>query len=789
MKKSYNQLKKKSDDVWYAEVLLPAIVGAGRKASTRVEAIENIESARVTNEYDSVLDILYKMADNEYKKILIELRNYASKKTAEEDFNEEAFQREVANMSMEDLFNLSMNLDSNLTEYHEEPNDWAKLQIVNKEIKKRQETGEYAELYSKANIKILLSSIDKKLASKKVVKKNMKRSYNQLKTAQDNIPLGDLVEKYKGFNIMKMEDKSTGISTDTLNVTVFPRFGSLEESKKWINDLTPEQRKEYYLSSKKAVQDLWEFGKGVEVREIDSNLYGIIEDVIDEETVMVRWENNDVTKENIRRLVNTSTSRKTAQDKSHIREDLKRFDDIENKAKKIEEHAEELKKDDEELLKTMSYNQLKKTAQDEKQIAQEFRNLISKYCKNINKVVNFDNRIVAVCNWSNRYKKELSDVINTMKEKYPQYSFDVAENASGEDILASKKIAEENFKQYDVVYENDDYMIVDKFDYYSAIGEPKPWGDASYVVVDKLNNEVLRQFSSRSEMEDAVRDMKAGKGTQYRDIYKDGINKMSYNQLKKIAQPTIQDQLTGNLPANQSGEDEPAAAEEPKETDEGGMAGAGEIPPDELGKDDFFPEDEKPKGVPDKLPEEEAISKMTVMDFDIYTSLVKQRGEAEAQMDLDSSKNFSHQIESLIAKYQEDYTPGEISPEASIARRMKAHTMLNRDDYQEFSIKANDKLFDVFDKMPYNIIGASILKIASEGDHKVIDMSIRITPIGREIQRDITIRMNSYDNGEEIKFHPFFWDTQNKRFSFEELGFEKMFGLVDTEALSNLEME
>jgi len=180
---------------------------------------------------------------------------------------------------------------------------------------------------------------------------------------------------------------------------------------------------------------------------------------------------------------------------------------------------------------------------------------------------------------------------------------------------------------------------------------------------------------------------------------------------------------------------------------------------------------------------------MTSMDFDIYTALVKQRRDAEAQMDLDSSKNFSHQIENLIAKYQEDYTPGEISPEASMARRMKAHTMLNRDDYQKFSIKANDKLFEVFENMPYNIIGASILKIASEDEHKVIDMSIRITPIGEEIQRDITIRMNSYDNGENIKFHPYFWDTQNKRYGFEELGFKEMFGLVDTEALSNLETE
>lgn len=109
-------------------------------------------------------------------------------------------------------------------------------------------------------------------------------------------------------------------------------------------------------------------------------------------------------------------------------------------------------------------------------------------------------------------------------------------------IISSKKLVangdlwepKTSIDQCDIVYENDDYMIIDKFDYYSVIKKPKPWGDAADIVVDKLSNEVLRQFSTRAEVEKEVENMKAGEGTPYREIY--GKEQPKVNASKKLAQ-------------------------------------------------------------------------------------------------------------------------------------------------------------------------------------------------------------------------------------------------------------
>ena len=70
-----------------------------------------------------------------------------------------------------------------------------------------------------------------------------------------------------------------------------------------------------------------------------------------------------------------------------------------------------------------------------------------------------------------------------------------------------------------IIYENQLYMIVDKYGYYREINEPKPWGDAADILVNKLNGEILRQFSCRAEMENSIQDMKKGRGVKYREIY------------------------------------------------------------------------------------------------------------------------------------------------------------------------------------------------------------------------------------------------------------------------------
>lgn len=70
------------------------------------------------------------------------------KKTAQEIFDEEEFQKRIEGMNVRDLFNLEMNLDSDLDEGHAKPNDWKRLKIVNKEMKERQESEEYIKLLS-----------------------------------------------------------------------------------------------------------------------------------------------------------------------------------------------------------------------------------------------------------------------------------------------------------------------------------------------------------------------------------------------------------------------------------------------------------------------------------------------------------------------------------------------------------------------------------------------------------------------------------------------------------------
>jgi len=228
-----------------------------------------------------------------------------------------------------------------------------------------------------------------------------------------------------------MEDKSMGISTATLNVTVFPRFGSIEESKQWIDNLTPEQRKKYYLSSRKTAQFEFEFNVGDDVivtLDDGTEAFGSIEEY------------------------------DAADGTYHVYME----DDTHDWFKP--EHMKEASK---------------KTA-----MTTDLEGL----------------------------KKQLS------KEEF-------------EELFSG--------------------------------GNLTPWVDYK-----------IGGFAIMFDPEKAV---------YHIGWYKD----MS----KKTAQPTIQDQLTGKLPANQTGQEkEVSEEEEPKEMEEGGMAGEGEVPGDELGKDEFFPE-------------------------------------------------------------------------------------------------------------------------------------------------------------------------------------------------------
>lgn len=75
----------------------------------------------------------------------------------------------------------------------------------------------------------------------------------------------------------------------------------------------------------------------------------------------------------------------------------------------------------------------------EKAVAQEFYYKASGYSKNITKVVKIDKRILLECDWSNKYKKQLLNVTNEMRIKYPNYSFDVVENVIGGEILIERR--------------------------------------------------------------------------------------------------------------------------------------------------------------------------------------------------------------------------------------------------------------------------------------------------------------------------------------------------------------
>jgi len=59
-----------------------------------------------------------------------------------------------------------------------------------------------------------------------------------------------------------------------------------------------------------------------------------------------------------------------------------------------------------------------------------------------------------------------------------------------------------------VRYQDDKWIILDKYYYYQLIDEPKPWGDDANILINKKTNEIVRQFATYFGMEDRIKDLK-----------------------------------------------------------------------------------------------------------------------------------------------------------------------------------------------------------------------------------------------------------------------------------------
>jgi len=189
--------------------------------------------------------------------------------------------------------------------------------------------------------------------------------------------------------------------------------------------------------------------------------------------------------------------------------------------------------------------------------------------------------------------------------------------------------------------------------------------------------------------------------------------------------------------------------------------------------------------------EPDIISQFTFLDREEYYKWVSKREEAEKSGNTVELDHINAEITNLIHKYQ--HAPDDINKETDMAtfvksesldlgylpltRKLKTHTMFNRDDYQKLISSLDEKLFELTRFLKLTVLSASWYGMEDLGDEQRVDISLNIAGT-KTASRNILIRM--IKKGQKISVLPYFWDSLGRKYDFDDVGIKSLFNYVDT---------
>jgi hypothetical protein len=185
---------------------------------------------------------------------------------------------------------------------------------------------------------------------------------------------------------------------------------------------------------------------------------------------------------------------------------------------------------------------------------------------------------------------------------------------------------------------------------------------------------------------------------------------------------------------------------------------------------------------PEPISEPSILETMTPMDYNLLTTLNKQRETAINRGDTEEMMNVDKQIADIIDKYTMPITPEEMTPEAFIGRRLQTQLGIQRD-----MIPLLAKASEAIRKLPniFNVTLGQIglLKVETSEWQETpesgnIEFVIRIKPMASRIPyRAGIIKINVFEDKAEIL--PFIWDIAGRKYNLDSDGL-KLFLKVDT---------
>jgi len=169
--------------------------------------------------------------------------------------------------------------------------------------------------------------------------------------------------------------------------------------------------------------------------------------------------------------------------------------------------------------------------------------------------------------------------------------------------------------------------------------------------------------------------------------------------------------------------------------------------------------------------ERDLLKELTSMDLQMYTSLIRDRNMAERSGDIEKVEYYNELIINLLKKYvKKDIIPKEMTPEAFVARKLKAHTMLKR-GYDELIQKTSSKLLTALRRVGVLIESGSVSEV--DLDNKRVTYNLFIRKAGIPFSKNIEVDV--YENSDTM----FMYDSFGRKLNFDTAGIVKLFDYID----------
>jgi len=370
------------------------------------------------------------------------------------------------------------------------------------------------------------------------------------------------------------------------------------------------------------------------------------------------------------------------------------------------------------------------------------------------------------------------DIVDTFETIFEQYSEDyteyINEEMQGEGFDYRKMeeetmVANESFVAGSITISFNDFAFDIGLDKWKALDLWKDFADSYNEGIpykENLKNWKERNKEMLPENEDVVKDIFSSKKTGQDFDTSQGAPKNEESESTETSNQTPD-------------EDTPVIDEDFFKE---------EVDPGKSGMDSIGPE----KGVPpkEKIPVEiDIIDQFTFMDKEEYYKWVNKREEAESSGDTIALDHINSEIKNLIQKYQQE--PSEINKQTDMVsfvkhesvdylplmRKLKTHTMLDRDDYTKLVSSLDEKLFELKKFLKLRILNASWYNYQKIDDEERVDVSIHLAGT-KTSGKNIIIRM--IKKGQKISVLPYFWDSLGRKYPFDDVGIKKLFNYQDT---------